>query len=349
MGKTVPDRRKKTSAGKEYASDGKGGIQGMRSHKLVVAVSVLERELREKIRSAAEAAGWTAVFCESDEEAIPHLADAEVLLGQSAVLTRKAPALRWVCTPSAGINQFMAEDAFASPSAVLTNSSGAYGVTIAEHIVMVILEMFRHQREYTEIVGRRAWTRDLAVRSILDSRITLAGTGDIGQEAALRLRAFRPASLTGVNRRGRNPGGLFDRIVTADHLSDVLPETDILIVSLPGTRETARLLDAERLALLPDQALVVNVGRGTVIDREALEKELRNGRLMAALDVFEREPIPPEDSLWACPNLLITPHTAGNMTLPYTRRRIVDLFLEDFENYLAGKPLLRQVDLSRGY
>ena len=119
---------------------------------------------------------------------------------------------------------------------------------------MVILEMFRHQREYTEIVGRRAWTRDLAVRSILGSRVTLAGTGDIGQEAALRLRAFRPASLTGVNRRGRNPGGLFDRIVTADHLSDVLPETDILIVSLPGTRETARLLDAERLALLPDQA-----------------------------------------------------------------------------------------------
>ena len=80
-----------------------------------------------------------------------------------------------------------------------------------------------------------------------------------------------------------------------------------------------------------------------------MERELRAGRLHAALDVFEQEPLPPDDPLWDCPNLLITPHTAGNMTLAYTIDRIVALFLEDFENYCAGRPLQRQVDLKQGY
>ena len=123
----------------------------------------------------------------------------------------------------------------------------------------------------------------------------------------------------------------------------------MLVISLPGTKETFHMLDDRRLALLPDGALVINVGRGPVIDQKALEKELRAGRLRAALDVFETEPLPADDSLWDCPNLLMAPHVAGNMTLPYTRDRIVELFLEDFENYCAGRPLARQVDLKRGY
>ena len=167
--------------------------------------------------------------------------------------------------------------------------------------------------------------------------------------AAVRLRAFGPERLAGVNRRGANPGGLFDTVVTQERLDEILPETDILIISLPGTAGTAHMLDGKRLALLPDGALVVNVGRGSVIDTRALEKELRDGRLRAALDVFETEPLPPGDTLWDCPNLLITPHTAGNMTLPYTVERIVSLFLEDFENYCAGRTLRRLVDRKVGY
>ena len=132
-------------------------------------------------------------------------------------------------------------------------------------------------------------------------------------------------------------------------LDSILPETDILVISLPGTAETLHMLNARRLAMLPDHALIINVGRGTVIDQPSLEAELRKGRLFAALDVFEQEPLPDDDPLWNCPNLLITPHVAGDMTLPYTRQRIVELFLEDFENYCAGRPLARQVDLKRGY
>ncbi|MBR3017414.1 MAG: D-2-hydroxyacid dehydrogenase [Clostridia bacterium] len=319
------------------------------SRKLIAVNPALDERHWEQIRAAAERHGFEALFFREDAQALPHLYDAEIVFGQSEALAKNSPLLRWLCTPSAGVNQFAAPDAFASPDAVLTNSSGAYGVTISEHIVMLALEMLRRQMDYSAIVERREWKRDLPVRSIKGSRITLLGTGDIGRETALRLRAFGPACLLGVNRSGGNPSGLFDQVIPQSRLDEALPETDLLVISLPGTPETFHMLDARRLALLPGQALVINVGRGTVIDQKALEAELRRNRLCAALDVFEQEPLPPDDSLWDCPNLLMAPHVAGNMTLPYTKDRIVALFLEDFENYCAGRPLLRQVDLTKGY
>lgn len=319
------------------------------NRELIVAVSALDETHRAAIRAAAQAQGFTAFFFETDEQALPHLADAEVIFSQSPALARHAPRLRWLCTPSTGVNQFLAPDTFLSADAVLTNSSGAYGVTIAEHIIMVTLELMRRRMDYAAIVSRRGWVRTLPVRSIKGSRVTLLGTGDIGQEAAIRLRAFDPACIVGVNRSGRNPRGLFDKVLTPDLLDAALPETDLLILSLPGTAQTDRMIDEGRLSRLADGAFIVNVGRGNALDQQALEKELRAGRLSAALDVFETEPLPADDALWECPNLLITPHVAGNMTLAYTRDRIVQLFLEDFENYCAGRPLNRQVDLKKGY
>ena len=109
------------------------------------------------------------------------------------------------------------------------------------------------------------------------------------------------------------------------------------------------MLGAKQLALLPDGAAVINVGRGSVIDQEALIQELKNGRLFAGLDVFEQEPLEKDDPVWETPNLLITPHTAGNMTLAYTVEKIVEQFLEDLDNYCAGRPLKHLVDRERGY
>ena len=319
------------------------------ARKLVTVNPALDDHHKEQIRAAAEKNGFEALFFREDAQALPHLADAEIVFGQSAALARNSPRLRWLCTPSAGVDQFLTPGVFASPDAVLTNSSGAYGVTIAEHIVMLALEILRRQMDYSAIVRRREWVRDLPVRSIKGSRVTLLGTGDIGRETALRLRAFGPAWLAGVNRSGSNLQALFDRVLRQSQLDDVLPETDILVISVPGTQETRHMLDARRLALLPDQAVVINVGRGSVIDQKALEAELRAERLYAALDVFEQEPLPADDPLWDCPRLLMAPHVAGNMTLPYTKDRIVELFLEDFENYKAGRPLIRRVDLKKGY
>ena len=314
--------------------------------KLTVKIEQLTEAQRSRIRSAAEKAGWEVCF--ADVEAA-HPEHSEVVFSGDMALIRRCSGLKWLCVPSAGVEPYLAPGVLPSPDTLLTNSSGAYGVTIAEHVIMMTLELMRRQGEYTEIVRRREWVRDLPVRSIRGSRIALLGTGDLGQECAIRFRAFSPEGIVGVNRSGVNPRGLFDRVETVEKIEEVLRWTNLLVITLPGTEETFRLLDARRLALLPDGAMVINVGRGSVIDQKAMEAELRAGRLTAGLDVFEQEPLPGGDSMWDCPNLLITPHVAGNMTLPYTVDRIVELFLEDFENYCAGRPLCRRVDLKRGY
>lgn len=317
--------------------------------RLLVHIPKLTDAQRADIRAAAAARGFEALFCDDPGAALAAAADAEIIFSGNTSLLEAAHALRWMCLPSAGADQALAPMK-AHPEALLSNSSGAYGVTIAEHIVMVTLEMMRRQPEYQRLVAQRGWRRDLPVRSIRDSRIVLLGTGDIGREAALRLRAFGPKSITGINRRGRSPGDMFDAVMPLAALDQALPETDLLILSLPGTRETFHLLDERRLALLPDDAFIVNVGRGTVIDEVALERALRAGRFRgAALDVFEQEPLTANNALWDCPRLLITPHVAGNMTLPYTVSRIVALFLEDLENYCEGRPLARRVALDQGY
>lgn len=316
---------------------------------LIVVMPELPAQSSAEIREAAEKHGFVCRFFNDPSESLPFLAEAEIVFGGDPFLSRNAPSLRWMCLPSAGADPFIAGDAFASPSALLTNSSGAYGVTISEHIVMVLLEILRRQPEYQTHVRSREWVRRLPIRSIYGSRITLLGTGDIGQEAFRRLQGFRPARITGINRSGINPGNLFGQVLRSDSLDQILPETDILIISLPGTRDTFHMISEERLRCLPDDAVIINVGRGAVIDQRALERELRKGRLRAGLDVFETEPIPPDSFLWHCPRLIITPHVAGDTALPYTVQRIVSLFLEDFENYCAGRPLLRLVNRAAGY
>ena len=316
---------------------------------LIVVIPDLPERHKARIRAAAENNGFVCRFFDSPSESLPFLGDAEVIVGSDPALSRNAPKLRWICSHFAGTDLFMAPDAFANPSALLTNSSGAYGVTIAEHVLMVLLEILRRQPEYSAHIARREWVRRLPVRAILGSRITLLGTGDIGQETLRRLRGFAPRVINGVNRSGKNPDGLFDRIFPRDHLDDVLPETDILIISLPGTPDTFHMISERQLKLLPDDAILINVGRGAVVDQAALEAELRGGRLYAGLDVFETEPIPQESTLWSAPRLIITPHVAGDTTLPHTLERIIDLFLEDLDNYCSGRPLARLVDRSLGY
>ena len=319
------------------------------SRSLIVSIPDLPEKHIIRIRRSAESRGFECRFFDRFSDAEPYVADAEIIVSASPKFSRAAPRLRWLCTPFAGNDLFMAPDAFANPDALLTNSSGAYGVTISEHVIMVLLEILRRQDEYRAHIAERKWVRRLPVRSIFGSRISLLGTGDIGQETLRRLRGFAPQNVIGINRSGRNPENLFDRVLPAVLLDSVLPETDILIISLPGTKDTFRMISERQLKLLPDDAVVINVGRGAVIDQGALEKELRSGRLYAGLDVFETEPIPPESSLWDCPRLLITPHVAGDTTLPHTMDRIVDLFLEDFDRYCDGRPLKRLVDRTAGY
>ena len=139
-------------------------------------------------------------------------------------------------------------------------------------------------------------------------------------------------------------------MLPVSELDSILPETDLLAMSLPSTPETKGILSRKRLESLPEGAYIINVGRGSAIDEEALAENLENGHLAgAALDVFQTEPLPKESALWKTKNLLITPHVAGNLTVPYTKDRNVEMFLEDLKNFVDGKPLKYLVDKKLGY
>ncbi|MBQ1312032.1 MAG: D-2-hydroxyacid dehydrogenase [Blautia sp.] len=318
--------------------------------KIIVAYTELTENNKEKIRKTAGRYGYAARFFPSAKEAIPDAADAEIVYGQGTELFLAAKEAKWFCSGAAGVDFAYRGGKPLRTDLLLTNSRGSYGVTISEHICMVLLELLRRQMDYEKIVKEKKWVRNLPVRSIRGSRITILGTGDLGKEAAIRLRGFVPLCITGVNRSGVCTEGAFDRVCTVEELEKLLPVTDILIMCLPGTRRTEGLLSRERLEMLPSHAVLVNVGRGSAVDQTALAELLTEGRLAgAALDVFETEPIPENDFIWDCRNLLITPHIAGNMTLEYTVEKNVELFCRDLENYCEGRKLERLVDLEEGY
>ena len=318
--------------------------------RLLVNIVQLTGTQRATITAAAAKRGFEAVFCEDAPSARAAAGAAEIIFSLDAGLIEAAPRLKWFCTTYAGVEQYIRPALLDREGVTLTCSSGAYGVTISEHIIMVTLHMMRRMGDYQALVQDRGWRRDLPVCSVRDSRVLLLGAGDIGRETAKRLRAFGPASIIGVSRSGTAQPGIFDAVHPIDALDGLLPDADLLVMSLPGTPLTENLLDERRLGLLNGNAFIVNVGRGSAIDEAALIKLMRAGRFAgAALDVFREEPSPPDSALWDCPRLLITPHVAGNMTLPYTVQRIVELFLENFERYCDGKPLKRVVTAEKGY
>lgn len=318
--------------------------------KVIILSRVLKEKHIEKIKKAVVEAGASVCFVEEEKDIPEGFSDAEVLYGFGTEYARTNPALKWLCVPSAGVDYLMGEDAFANKECLLTNSSGAYGVTIAEHIITVSLMMMRKLTlTYAEAL-RGEWGKPKPQKSLKDCRITVLGTGDIGTCFAKRAKAFEPDTIIGVNRSGKSPDLIYDRTFPIGYLNMLLPETDLLVMSLPNTKETKDILSRERMELLPNDAYIVNVGRGSAIDEEALAELLEKDELGgAALDVFRTEPLPSESPLWKTKNLLITPHVAGNLTLDYTLDTNVELFCEDLLNYAKGLPLKNLVDRTRGY
>ncbi|MBQ9643185.1 MAG: D-2-hydroxyacid dehydrogenase [Lachnospiraceae bacterium] len=318
--------------------------------KIVVAIKALEDSQRQMIRETAEKLGYSIVFCDDSAEAAREAQDAEIIYSYDSSLGAKAPGLKWFHAASAGVDNFLKPGALPL-DCLLSNSAGAYGVAVSEHGVTLTLMLLRRIPDYMENVRAHIWRADLPVKSLTGSRITVLGTGDIGGNYAKRVRGFAPECIIGVNRSGQvREEGVFDRVIPQDQLSEVLPETDILFMALPGTRDTLKMLDAEKIALLPEHAIVVNVGRGNSIDQTALVEALNEGRIAGAgLDVFEVEPIPEGDPAWTAKNLLITTHTAGQMTLVNTRNKNAQMFCEDLKNYSEGRTLRHLVDRALGY
>ncbi len=318
--------------------------------KIVVINRLLKDTHKEQIRKAAAKAGGSLLFAESEDDIPSDWQDCDIIYGFGVKNAKTNKNLKWFAAPSAGVDFLLKPGFFANEDCLVTNSSGAYGVTIAEHIIAVTLMMMRKlDYSYSESL-KGNWTSPRPQKSLKDCRILVLGTGDIGCCFARRAKAFEPESITGVSRSGNCSDPAFDSVKKVSELDSLLPSADLLVMSLPDTPETRDILNRDRIALLPEGAYVVNVGRGSAIDEDALCGSLNSGKLGgAALDVFKTEPLPSDSKLWNTKNLLITPHVAGNLTLEHTLSVNVDMFCKNLINYAEGLPLDNLIDKTKGY
>lgn len=276
---------------------------------------------------------------------------AEVLYGipdvDPAALKRTAdanPNLRWVHTMAAGGGgQVKAAELSAEQlnDIAFTTSAGVHGGPLAEFAVFGVIagakdlpRLLTQQREHR-------WTGRWEMRQISELTVLVVGLGGIGAEVARRLTALG-ASVIGTSRHNR-PVDHVDRLVTVDQIAATAPEVDAIVLTLPGTAATEKLIGADVLAAVKPGTILVNVGRGTVVDEEALLPALRDGRIsLAALDVFATEPLPAGSQLWDEPNVLVSPHTAALNAAE--DRLIAELFAANATRFLDGQELQNRVD-----
>ena len=279
------------------------------------------------------------------------LRGAEVIIGHMSPRDlRYCDNLKVMLMDIAGADAYV-NSPYLKEETVLCNASGAYGVILAEHALALVMAICRDLHRYAENRLRRAWIPYLPDKPVEGSTVLILGAGDIGRNTA---RLFRPlaAKIIGVRRVKRSVPEFFDEMIGFDELDEYLPLADIICCSLPSTKETIHLLDLRRLRLMKKDAVLVNVGRGSLIPTEDLVTALNEGRLRGVgIDVCETEPLPGDSPLWDCERLIITPHTAGNaMTQDSpTNERIFDIILRNLDNYVNGRPLDHVVDRRTGY
>ncbi|KAK1759821.1 D-isomer specific 2-hydroxyacid dehydrogenase [Echria macrotheca] len=251
------------------------------------------------------------------------------------------PKLRWIQSLAAGPNDVLSAG-FDPTHVTVTTGSGLHDRTVAEHTLALLLASARRLYEMRDYQLQTRWPGHLGgpqpdrpagrFTTLRDARVTIWGFGNIARTLAPYLTALG-ATVRGVARHAGVRGGY--EVVSDDKLPEVLGETDALVMILPGDPSTRHALSRERIAMLPKHAWVVNVGRGTSVDEEALADALEKGELCgAALDVFETEPLPETSRLWKTPNLVVSPHAAGGRP-----QGAEALILENLRRLLAGQEL----------
>ena len=292
---------------------------------------------------------YDMVFAQEDPEIIlRELQDAEVVIGEpDPGLLSTATKLKWMQITWAGADRYTGNF---PEHVILTNASGAFGRIISEYTMGMILSMYKRLPEYYVNQKKKIWADMGRERSLLNKRVVILGTGNVGSNIAQKLQAFGARTI-GINRSGRATQ-FFDEVHTLDALDILLPTADIVIGALPRTRNTVKLFDRRRMLLMQQDALLVNVGRGTMIVTEDLEHLLAEGHFSGViLDVMDPEPLPESSCLWTCDRVLLTPHISG-IGFGHeeaTEAAIWDICRENLRLYAANQPLAHVVDVAAGY
>jgi D-2-hydroxyacid dehydrogenase (NADP+) len=285
----------------------------------------------------------------TEAEAMAHVETAEVLVCWGAsypgAFVRKARSLRLIQSLGAGVEGLLEAGAAGSP-VPLANARGANAAPIAEHVMALILAFARSIHVAVRNQSKHAW-EPKACRGVEIAGQTLGilGLGSIGLETARRAKAMGMRVIS-LERPGKAKPPEVDRLVPGKLA--LAAESDYLLVSLPLTPETRRIVDESTLAAMKRSAYLINVSRGQTVDEPALIRAIQEGRIAGAgLDVTEVEPLPPDSPLWDLPGVIITPHVAASS--PRTMGAVMDLVAENLRRLAAGEPLLNLVDKQKGY
>ncbi|HLA16539.1 MAG TPA: D-2-hydroxyacid dehydrogenase [Candidatus Limnocylindrales bacterium] len=294
--------------------------------------------------------GATYAFADEAETLAVALPTADAILhwsNRTSLLRAAWPAaarLRWIHATGIGIEWSLFPELVES-DVILTNCRGVFDETLPEYVLALLLALAKDLHAMVRDQDARRW-RHRPLRALVGQRATVVGAGSLGRATARLLRSIGMGVIL-VGRRGRDDPD-DGPIRAAEDLPTILPQTDALVLITPLTAQTRGLIDADALGALPDGALIVNMGRGPVLDEAALVEELRSGRLGgAALDVFEVEPLPLASPLWGLPNVIVSPHIGGDV--PGWEGWFSRSFLEELLRFVAGEPLRNVVDKRLGY
>jgi len=267
----------------------------------------------------------------------------------AAVWSSRGPGLRWVHSFEAGLDRVLMPDLVAS-DVMVSNARGVYAQPLAEFAIFGMLHFFQQGRRILANQQQRLWSK-YEVEMLKGKTLAIVGFGAVGKACAklARKMGMRVLALRRHPERSEGERGVA-RVFGPGGLTAMLAEADVVLAAAPLTADTHHLLNAAAFAAMKPSALVINIGRGPVVDEPALIAALRERKLAgAALDVYEREPLGPEHPFWTMDNVLLAPHCADRSREPHWTELGMKCFLQNFRRYRAGQPLLTLVDKNAGY
>jgi phosphoglycerate dehydrogenase-like enzyme len=293
---------------------------------------------------------------ESSYEGIePQLRDAEIIVSWSLrpQQFKVATKLRWIHSPAAAVHQLMFPELINS-DVVLTNARDVHGPVVAEQVMAMIFALARCLPQAARFQQKHIWGQTPMwrgrprPRELAGATLGLVGLGSIARAVARHASNLGMRVIAVRENPGKGTPEGVQQVFASSQLDELLAQSDYVVLAVPVTPATNRMMDAARLAKMKSDACLINVGRGPLVDEEALAHALR-GKIIggAALDVFEAEPLPEDSPLWDLENLLITPHTAGLTEKLWERH--YQCIAENLRRYLQGQPLHWVVDKKQGY
>ena len=320
----------------------------MENRTVLVTVPLTEKQ-QQKLAEIALRGGFRMTVKDVSALTPEDVEGQQVILGHVPPhLLPHADALQWLQLSSAGADRYFGPDVLPE-EVLLTNAVGAYGLAVSEHMTAFTFSLLRRFPQYARNQHDHIWKIMGSVKAVSESVIVVLGMGDIGSNYGRQMKALG-ATVIGVRRTHREKPDWADEQYTIDELDSVLPRADVVAMVIPGGDATRHIMDARRLSLMKKDSVLINVGRGTAVDTEALTEALRSGSIAgAALDVTDPEPLPEDHPLWDMDNVFITPHASGNYLLKGTLDRVVGILTENFRRYVDGEPLRNVVDRSLGY